>query len=212
MTRLCFPGQLICAGEWDLSTWSQAPLTGRSPGGKETESKEGLTSMGNLPFKSRGLLELELCTRPRTELISPCHGLSVAGVGFPGQPSLPHFLLQAALGTFPPGVPALLLGDGNGATILDRPSPGGQDMSLAWESAPGPPRQATVLATPFPSGLRFSPLKCTPFQVQSLDHSTGRGCHSVMKSHPRRAGAEECTYPSSLWRFSQGNSFSGVPC
>lgn len=97
MTRLCFPGQLICAGEWDLSTWSQAPLTGRSPGGKETESKEGLTSMGNLPFKSRGLLELELCTRPRTELTSPCHGLSVAGVGVGwGSQASPHSLTSCS--------------------------------------------------------------------------------------------------------------------
>lgn len=113
MTRLCFPGQLICAGEWDLSTWSQAPLTGRSPGGKETESKEGLTSMGNLPFKSRGLLELELCTRPRTELTSPFHGLSVAGVGVGwGSQASPHSLTSCSRqpGHFPTRGPSTAAG------------------------------------------------------------------------------------------------------
>lgn len=59
--------------------------------------------------------------------------------------------------------PRTAAGGGDGSPILVRPSLGGKEASLTWESAPRtpsppPPTRATVV-THFPLEFRFSPLK-----------------------------------------------------
>lgn len=103
-------------------------------------------------------------------------------------PSLPA---PGSQGTFPPGVPALLLGDGNGATILDRPSPGGPEVSLVSLVSSRPPKAGYCVGNSFP--LR-APL--LPFEMHALpsaesgpQHREGLSlCHEVSPTQGRGRG------------------------